>query len=168
MSIRELRILLPLDGSADAESVLAAVLPLAQRCPLRLTLLSVDPQAAALRVLRLQALAAARRELLAHEHIHLHRLVAVGDAAAADEAEDERCVLVDERPPALRRVASDQRAKRVVCQLWTGVKRWRSPLPPAENRFAASTRLVRNLTVACAPDRSRSTRCGANPMVDAI
>lgn len=35
-----LRILVPLDGSTDAESILAAVLPLAERRPLRLTLLS--------------------------------------------------------------------------------------------------------------------------------
>lgn len=35
-----LRILLPLDGSSDAETILATVLPLAERRPLRLTLLS--------------------------------------------------------------------------------------------------------------------------------
>jgi nucleotide-binding universal stress UspA family protein len=38
--INPLRILVPLDGSSDAESVMAAVLPLAQKTPIRLKLLS--------------------------------------------------------------------------------------------------------------------------------
>ncbi len=38
MAVRPLRLLLPLDGSCEAESILAAVLPLAGRRPLRLTL----------------------------------------------------------------------------------------------------------------------------------
>jgi nucleotide-binding universal stress UspA family protein len=41
MAARPLRLLLPLDGSSEAESILAAVLPLANRRPLRLTLLRV-------------------------------------------------------------------------------------------------------------------------------
>jgi len=39
--LRPLRILLPLDGSTEAESILGAVLPLADRRPLRLRLLGV-------------------------------------------------------------------------------------------------------------------------------
>jgi nucleotide-binding universal stress UspA family protein len=38
MAARPFRLLLPLDGSSEAESILAAVLPLADRRPLRLTL----------------------------------------------------------------------------------------------------------------------------------
>jgi nucleotide-binding universal stress UspA family protein len=38
MTTRPLRILLPLDGSSEAETILGAVLPLAERRPLRLTL----------------------------------------------------------------------------------------------------------------------------------
>ena len=38
MAARPLRLLLPLDGSSEAESILAAVLPMADRRPLRLTL----------------------------------------------------------------------------------------------------------------------------------
>ena len=41
MASGSMRILLPLDGSSEAENVLAAVLPLAERRELRLTLLSV-------------------------------------------------------------------------------------------------------------------------------
>jgi nucleotide-binding universal stress UspA family protein len=44
MIFRGLRILLPLDGSSEAEGILAAILPLAERRPLRLTLLSVIPK----------------------------------------------------------------------------------------------------------------------------
>jgi nucleotide-binding universal stress UspA family protein len=44
MAAGSLRLLLPLDGSSEAESVLAAVLPLADRRPLRLTLLSAIPK----------------------------------------------------------------------------------------------------------------------------
>jgi nucleotide-binding universal stress UspA family protein len=44
MTVRGLRILLPLDGSSEAEGILAAVLPLSERRPLRLTLLNVIPK----------------------------------------------------------------------------------------------------------------------------
>jgi nucleotide-binding universal stress UspA family protein len=39
-----LRVLVPLDGSADAESILGAVLPLARQRPIQLTLLGVVPK----------------------------------------------------------------------------------------------------------------------------
>ena len=81
MSIRELRILLPLDGSADAESVLAAVLPLAQRCPLRLTLLSVDPEAAAPRASK--AYLEKARRALQGPGIETRTAVCAGDPATA-------------------------------------------------------------------------------------
>jgi nucleotide-binding universal stress UspA family protein len=44
-----LRILVPLDGSAEAESILAAVLPLARLKPVRLTLLGAVPKDTSLR-----------------------------------------------------------------------------------------------------------------------
>jgi nucleotide-binding universal stress UspA family protein len=44
VALRSLRILLPLDGSSEAESVLGAILPLAGRRPLRLTLLEAIPR----------------------------------------------------------------------------------------------------------------------------
>src|SRR5436190_8705488 len=44
MTRRALRILLPLDGSGAAETILGAVLPLGQRRPLQLELLSVIPE----------------------------------------------------------------------------------------------------------------------------
>lgn len=62
MAARPLRLLLPLDGSSEAESILAAVLPMADRRPLRLTLLSVLPETAA-RSDRVAYLDRARRAL---------------------------------------------------------------------------------------------------------
>ncbi len=47
MSLEPIRILLPLDGSSAAETVLASVLPLAERRPLRLTLFGAFPKSAA-------------------------------------------------------------------------------------------------------------------------
>lgn len=44
MQGRPLRILLPLDGSCEAESILGAVLPLSERRPLRLTLFAAIPK----------------------------------------------------------------------------------------------------------------------------
>lgn len=48
MSADPIRLLVPLDGSADAESILGALLPLAERRPLRLTLLGAVPEGASL------------------------------------------------------------------------------------------------------------------------
>ncbi len=64
MARKDLRILLPLDGSETAENILAALLPLRERKPLFLTLLAVvtgKPSGAAMKVYLSKAAAALRR-----------------------------------------------------------------------------------------------------------
>src|SRR5581483_6219251 len=64
MARKDLRILLPLDGSETAENILAALLPLRERKPLFLTLLAVvtgKPSGAAMKVYLSEAAAALRR-----------------------------------------------------------------------------------------------------------
>ena len=81
MTLRPLSILIPLDGSADAETVLSAVLPLAQRRTLCLTLLGVVSDDAPRQ--STEAYLTKAQRVLESPGIHTRREVCVGNPAAA-------------------------------------------------------------------------------------
>jgi nucleotide-binding universal stress UspA family protein len=76
-----LRILVPLDGSAEAEGILAAVLPLARLKPVRLTLLAAVPKDASLR--STESYLAKAERALERKGIEGSTKVCVGDPVTA-------------------------------------------------------------------------------------
>jgi len=81
MTARGLRILLPLDGSSEAEGILAAVLPLSERRPLRLTLLSAVPKHVGRPAM--DAYLARAGRALGHSDVDVRAESCLGDPAAA-------------------------------------------------------------------------------------
>ena len=56
----------------------------------------------------------ARRQLFANQDVDLHNLVVFDEASPADQPDDERRVLIDERTPPFCRIVPDQGSQRIV------------------------------------------------------